>query len=52
MECVDGEWVVPQIEDPMRLDERRTRMDLVPYSVQLERARNICRKDRPERRRA
>ena len=52
MECVDGEWVVPQIEDPMRLDERRTRMDLVPYSVQLERTKNICRKDRPERRRA
>lgn len=48
MECVDGDWVVPQIEDPARLDERRTRMDLVPYSVQLERTRNICRKNRPE----
>jgi hypothetical protein len=44
MECVAGTWVVPQIEDPGGLDARRARMDLVSYSVQIARAKNLCRK--------
>jgi hypothetical protein len=43
MECVDGEWVVPEIADHTMLDERRHRMNLVAYGVQLARTRGLCR---------
>jgi len=43
MECVNGQWIVPEIEDHDSLDARRNRMNLVAYGVQLARARGICR---------
>jgi hypothetical protein len=43
MECVNGEWIVPQIQDQATLDDRRKRMNLVAYDVQLARVRGICR---------
>jgi hypothetical protein len=43
MECVRGEWVVPEIEDHATLDARRKRMNLVAYDVQLARTRALCR---------
>jgi hypothetical protein len=43
MECVDGAWIVPQIMDRETLDDRRRRMNLVAYDVQLARSRGLCR---------
>jgi len=43
MECVNGQWVVPEIVDHPTLDERRKRMNLVAYGVQLARTRGLCR---------
>jgi hypothetical protein len=43
MECVDGRWIVPEIEEQATLDERRQRMNLVAYDVQLARSRGLCR---------
>jgi hypothetical protein len=43
MECVRGQWVVPEIVDHPTLDERRKRMNLVAYEVQLARTRGLCR---------
>jgi hypothetical protein len=43
MEWVNGQWIVPEIEDHDSLDARRNRMNLVAYGVQLARARGICR---------
>jgi hypothetical protein len=43
MECVNGEWIVPEIENHATLDERRNRMNLVAYDVQLARTRGLCR---------
>jgi hypothetical protein len=43
MECVNGEWLVPEIQDHATLDERRKRMNLVAYDVQLARVRGMCR---------
>lgn len=45
MECVDGEWLAPNIEAPEELDARRTAMGLPPYSHQLADRRLLyCRK--------
>ena len=43
MECVKGAWIVPDIVDQETLDERRKRMNLVAYDVQLARTRGLCR---------
>lgn len=43
MECVGGSWITPEIEDRATLDERRERMNLVAYDVQLARMRGLCR---------
>lgn len=43
MECVRGEWIVPEIVDQTTLDERRKRMNLVSYGVQRARTRGLCR---------
>lgn len=43
MECVNGTWFIPEIQDQATLDERRKRMNLVTYQVQLERVRGFCR---------
>jgi hypothetical protein len=43
MECVKGEWIVPEIVDQSTLDARRKRMNLVAYDVQLARTRGLCR---------
>jgi len=43
MECVNGAWVVPEIQDHATLDNRRKRMNLVAYDVQLARTRGMCR---------
>ena len=43
MECVDGRWIVPEIQDHATLDDRRKRMNLVAYDVQLARVRRMCR---------
>ena len=43
MECVNGEWIVPEIENQATLDQRRDRMNLVAYGVQLARTRGMCR---------
>jgi hypothetical protein len=43
MECVNGAWVVPEIQDHPTLDDRRKRMNLVAYDVQLARTRGMCR---------
>lgn len=43
MECVKGEWIVPEIVDQSSLDARRKRMNLVAYDVQLARTRGLCR---------
>jgi hypothetical protein len=43
MECVNGEWIVPEIQDHSTLDDRRKRMNLVAYDVQLARIRGMCR---------
>jgi hypothetical protein len=43
MECVGGTWVTPEIEDRATLDERRARMNLVAYAVQMARTRGLCR---------
>jgi len=43
IECVNGNWVVPEIENHATLDERRNRMNLVAYDVQLARVRGLCR---------
>jgi hypothetical protein len=43
MECVEGTWIAPEIEDQATLDERRERMNLVAYDVQLARMRGLCR---------
>jgi len=43
MECVNGAWIVPEIQDHDTLDSRRKRMNLVAYDVQLARTRGLCR---------
>lgn len=43
MECVNGAWIVPRILDHETLDDRRSRMNLVAYDVQLARMRGLCR---------
>jgi hypothetical protein len=43
MECVNGQWIVPEIDAQATLDERRNRMNLVAYGVQLARSRGLCR---------
>ena len=43
MDCVKGEWIVPEIVDQTTLDERRKRMNLVAYGVQRARTRGLCR---------
>ena len=46
MECVDGEWLAPNIESPSAdLDTRRARMGLPPYRVQVSERRSLfCRR--------
>jgi hypothetical protein len=43
MECVEGRSLAPRIAEPESLDRRRAAMGLEPYSVQLERRRDLCR---------
>ncbi len=43
MECVNGAWIVPEIQNQETLDDRRKRMNLVTYQVQLARTRGLCR---------
>jgi hypothetical protein len=43
MDCVKGEWIVPEIVDQTTLDARRKRMNLVAYGVQRARTRGLCR---------
>lgn len=43
MDCVHGKWIVPEIQDQATLDDRRRRMNLVAYDVQLARTRSLCR---------
>lgn len=43
MECVNGAWMVPEIQDQDSLDDRRRRMNLVAYGVQIARTRGLCR---------
>jgi hypothetical protein len=45
MECVDGEWIAPQIEELAGLDTRRAAMGLPSYREQIEQRRNLsCRR--------
>jgi hypothetical protein len=45
MECVDGEWLAPNIEDPANLDARRAEMGLPPFREQVEQRRLLyCKK--------
>jgi hypothetical protein len=44
MECVEGEWLAPKIDNPESLDSRRAAMGLVPYLEQLARGKHLCRK--------
>lgn len=45
MECVDGEWLAPNVEEPARLDARRAEVGLPPYREQLaQRQQLYCRK--------
>jgi hypothetical protein len=44
MECVDGVWLAPNVEDPEWLDARRAQMGLPPYLEQLARGKLLCRK--------
>ena len=47
MECVDGEWLAPNIEAPEGLDARRKSMGLPPYDQQVADRRMLyCRKTR------
>ena len=42
MECVDGEWLAPNIESPAaELDARRAAMGLPPYRVQVSERRHL-----------
>jgi hypothetical protein len=42
VECVHGEWVAPHIEALDTLDERRDRVNLVAYEVQVARMAGMC----------
>ena len=46
MECVDGQWLAPQVEDASTLDARRARMGLPPYLEQLANTHLVCGKKR------
>ena len=47
MECVDGEWLAPNVVAPEELDSRRAAMGLKPYKVQLaQRQQLTCGKTR------
>jgi hypothetical protein len=41
MECVDGEWLAPQVDSPENLDARRASVGLPPYRVQVSQRRNL-----------
>jgi len=41
MECVDGEWLAPNVEDPEGLDARRAALALPPYREQVAQRRNL-----------
>jgi len=42
VECVNGEWLAPKIEEPESLDARRARVGLPPYLEQLADTRLVC----------
>ena len=45
MECVDGEWIAPHIEEPADLNARRAAMGLPSYQEQVAQRRHLtCRK--------
>jgi hypothetical protein len=47
MECVDGEWLAPNIEEPRELDARRAAMGLPSYREQVAQRQHLyCRKTR------
>ena len=41
MECVDGAWLAPNVDDPEGLDARRAEMGLPPYREQVAQRRNL-----------
>jgi hypothetical protein len=43
MECVDGEWLSPQVAEPGDLDARRAAIGLPPYAKQLAQRKGLCR---------
>jgi hypothetical protein len=46
VECVDGEWLAPKVEEPAMLDTRRARVGLPPYQQQLADTRLVCGRKR------
>ena len=42
VECVDGRWIAPEIEARETLDERRDRVNLVAYDIQVARMAGMC----------
>ena len=48
MECVDGAWLAPNVDDPAMLDSRRAEMGLATYREQVAQRRNLhCGKQKP-----
>ena len=48
MECVDGAWLAPNVDDPEGLDARRAEMGLPTYREQVAQRRNLhCGKQKP-----
>ena len=42
VECVHGRWIAPEIEARETLDERRDRVNLVAYDIQVARMAGMC----------
>jgi len=43
MECVNGEWLQPEVVDPGALDSRRAAIGLPPLAKQLAQRKDLCR---------